>query len=159
MTTSRRSSSALPAPARPCTSLPDPPANCPPFHFDNSQQITALRQFTARRALAAALPAHRIDSLLVCVDEAAANAVRHGGGKGSCRIWTSTGAILCDITSPQGTLNTALAGYLPPAASLMDGRGLWIIRQLSDAADIRSTRHGTIIRIRIDPHPPRPSHL
>ncbi|MEV8524802.1 hypothetical protein AB0451_11735 [Streptomyces sp. NPDC052000] len=57
-----------------------------------------------------------------------------------------------EITDPKGTLDTALAGYLPPDTSHLDGRGLWIIRQLSDAADMRTTEHGTTVRIHMRRH-------
>ncbi|MEU5901844.1 anti-sigma factor RsbA family regulatory protein [Streptomyces venezuelae] len=138
--------------------LPDPPTGCAEFRFDGSRQLAELREFTARLARAAALPPERVDSLLVCVDEAAANAVRHGAKGGCCRIWTTPEEVFCEVTDPHGSLNTALAGYLPPVTAQLDGRGLWIIRQLSDAADMRSTPRGTTIRIRMSrrrtPTPP-----
>ncbi|GGZ20982.1 sensor histidine kinase [Streptomyces poonensis] len=129
--------------------LPEPPRRCKEFRFSGPGQIAELRAFAARLARGAGLPADRIDRLLICVDEAAANAIRHGGGAGSCRIWTTAGKVFCEITDPEGTQNTALAGYLPPNTADLDGRGLWIIRQLSDAADMRTTHHGTTIRISI----------
>ncbi|KOT69909.1 sensor histidine kinase [Streptomyces rimosus] len=130
--------------------LPGPPAHCEPFRFDGPQHLAQLREFTARLARTAALAPDRIDSLLICVDQAATTAVHHGAGGGHCRIWTTTDEILCEVTDPHGTLNTALAGYLPPATAHLDGRGLWIIRQLSDATDIRSNTNGTTIRIRMN---------
>ncbi|MFI9228643.1 anti-sigma factor RsbA family regulatory protein [Streptomyces rimosus] len=138
-------------------SLPDPPDTCEEFRFDGSGQLAELRDFTARFARGASLPPDRVDSLLVCVDEAAATAVRHGGAGSCCRIWTTTDEVFCEITDPEGSLNTALAGYLPPDITHLDGRGLWIIRQLSDAADIRSTPRGTTIRIRMSRRRPAAS--
>lgn len=133
--------------------LPDPPKDCAEFRFDGPGQVAELREFTARLARRARLPTDRIEGLLVCVDEAAANAVRHGGGAGRCHIWTTATEIFCEVIDPNGTLNTALAGYLPPSTAQLDGRGLWIIRQLSDAADMRTTQHGTAIRIRMSRQP------
>ncbi|MEU6115428.1 sensor histidine kinase [Streptomyces sp. NPDC047117] len=130
--------------------LPAPPRDARQFRFDGPKQVAELRDFTARLARRAGLSADRINSLLVCVDEAAANAVRHGAGLGRCRIWTTPGEIYCEVTDPHGTLNTALAGYLPPSTAGLDGRGLWIIRRLSDAADMRTTPQGTTIRIRMN---------
>ncbi|MEV5568133.1 ATP-binding protein, partial [Streptomyces sp. NPDC052196] len=125
----------------------EPPADHVGFHFDGVRQVADLRAFTHRLAGLAGLPADRIDSLLICVDEAAANAIRHGGGAGECRMWTTAAEVFCEITEPKGTFDTALAGYLPPDTSHVDGRGLWIIRQLSDAVDVRATEHGTIVRM------------
>ncbi|MGW7066739.1 anti-sigma factor RsbA family regulatory protein [Streptomyces sp. NPDC054855] len=132
--------------------LPAPPAGSPEFQFNGPQQIAEMREFTCRLAGQAGLPADRIDSLLVCVDEAAANAIRHGGGAGRCRIWTTANEVLCEVSDPKGNLNTSLAGYLPPSTAHLDGRGLWIIRQLSDSADMRATDQGTTIRIRMSRH-------
>lgn len=129
--------------------LPEPPRSCSEFRFDGPREIAVLRDFTARLARGAALPPDRVDSLLICVDEAAANAVRHGSGGGRCRIWSTASEVFCEVTDPDGDLDTALAGYLPPSSAQLDGRGLWIIRQLSDAADIRTTGQGTVIRIRM----------
>ncbi|WP_419997049.1 anti-sigma factor RsbA family regulatory protein [Streptomyces boninensis] len=137
--------------------LPDPPADSAELRFDGREQLAELRAFTARLAAAAGLSTDRVETLLICVDEAAANAIQHGGGSGRCRIWTTTTEVFCEITDPNGSLNAALAGYLPPVTSQLDGRGLWIIRQLSDAADMRSANTGTTIRIRMSRrHTPTP---
>ncbi|NGN62396.1 sensor histidine kinase [Streptomyces sp. A7024] len=134
--------------------LPEPSAGAAEFRFDGLDQLAAMRAFTRREARAAGLPRSAVENLLICVDEAAANALRHGGGTGRCRIWTTPTDLLCEVTDTHGTLNSALAGYLPPATAPLDGRGLWIIRQLSDAADMRSSDDGTIIRIRMRRMPP-----
>ncbi len=78
-----------------------------------------------------------------------ANAIEHAGAEAVCRIWTARDELRCEVTAPKGTLDTALAGYLPPSTSHLNGRGLWIIRQLSDAADMRTGTHGTTILIRM----------
>ncbi|UNO38813.1 sensor histidine kinase [Streptomyces sp. MST-110588] len=145
-----------------CDTVPldEPPEECAEFFFDGSgRRIAELRGFIAAAAGAAGLPDARTDSLLLCVDEAAVNAVRHGGGHGSCRVWTTDTELLCEVNDPKGALDTALAGYLPPGTEHPDGRGLWIIRQLSDLTDTRTSEHGSTVRIHMrlpGSHPPRP---
>ncbi|GAA2086352.1 anti-sigma factor RsbA family regulatory protein [Streptomyces albiaxialis] len=129
--------------------LDEPPDRCEEFAFAGPDELAAMRRFVARHARRAGLSSARGENLLICVDEAAANAIRHGGGAGHCRIWSTPAALFCEIADPEGTLSTALAGYLPPGTASLDGRGLWIIRQLSDAADMRTTKDGTLIRIRM----------
>ncbi|WJV47201.1 sensor histidine kinase [Streptomyces flavofungini] len=129
--------------------LSEPPMGSAEFHFAEPRQIAALREFAAWSARCAALSSGRVDSLLICVAEAATNVLRHGGGAGACRIWATAYELICEISDDGGDLDTALAGHLPPDPARPGGRGLWLIRRLSDAADIRSTGHGTTVRIRM----------
>ncbi|MGY0485771.1 anti-sigma factor RsbA family regulatory protein [Streptomyces sp. WG-D5] len=129
--------------------LSEPPTGCAEFCFDGPGQLAALREFAARWARCAALSSDRADSLLICVAEAAANALQHGGGAGACRIWVTAYELVCEVSDGRGTLDTTLAGRLPPELTRLGGRGLWIIRRLSDSTDIRSTGDGTTVRIRM----------
>ncbi|WP_030025076.1 hypothetical protein [Streptomyces monomycini] len=49
---------------------------------------------------AAGLSADRVHNMLVCVDEAAANALRRSVGSGSCRVWTTCTEVFCQVTDP-----------------------------------------------------------
>ena len=49
--------------------------------------LAGVRRFVARRAQAAGLAASRCDDLVLAVNEVASNSVRHGGGRGTLRIW------------------------------------------------------------------------
>jgi anti-sigma regulatory factor (Ser/Thr protein kinase) len=132
------------------------PANAADFPFHRTDQLAALRRFAAHHARQLGLADDQIHALLVCVVEAATNALQHGAGHGTCRIWdTDTDTeLLCDITDPAGRIDPALAGYLPPHAGQPEGRGLWIIRQLADAVDIHITGRTTTIRLHFTLHGP-----
>ncbi|MGI5466268.1 anti-sigma factor RsbA family regulatory protein [Streptomyces sp. CA-132043] len=130
--------------------LPPRPRRAQAYAFHGNEDLAGLREFTLRQARAAGLPATRIDNLMICADEAAANTVRHGAGHGTCWIWTTHTEVLCEISDPKGTLNAALVGYLPPNIVTMDGRGMWIIRQLCDSVDIRTDHRGTRVRLHLD---------
>jgi anti-sigma regulatory factor (Ser/Thr protein kinase) len=123
------------------------PAYAADFPFRRANQLTALREFAAHHAHTIGLDPERVNALLVSVTEAATNTLKHGAGRGTCRIWETATELLCDITDPTGTLDPALAGYLPPVTNLPEGRGLWIIRQLCDTVDIRTTNTGSTIRL------------
>jgi anti-sigma regulatory factor (Ser/Thr protein kinase) len=41
----------------------------------------------------------------------------------------------------------------PPTPYGQRGRGLWITRQLTDSVSIRSSGHGTTVRIELSPDP------
>lgn len=132
------------------------PARAADFPFRRTDQLADLRGFAAHHAREIGLAPERLDALLVSVVEAATNTLVHGAGRGTCRIWNTDTELLCDITDPAATLDPALAGYLPPAANHPGGRGLWIIRQLCDAVDIRTTGAGSTIRLRLTLPPVRP---
>jgi len=42
-----------------------------------------------------------------------------------------------------------LVGRLPPPVDQYGGRGLWLVNQLCDLAQIRSSPDGTVVRVRM----------
>ncbi len=84
----------------------------------------------------------------MAINEIAANSVKYGGGRGTCRFWTRAHDIVCEIEDA-GTLGRSPLGMLPPDPVVPTGRGLWIARQFSDALAIVARPGGTLTRIRI----------
>jgi anti-sigma regulatory factor (Ser/Thr protein kinase) len=77
--------------------------------------------------------------------ELASNAVRHGGGSGRLRLWVAQGVLRCEVRDGgPGLTDPAQAGRSLPAPSLPGGRGLWIIRHLSDLQIITSSAGTTM---------------
>lgn len=132
------------------------PLGAADFPFHRADQLARLRLFAAHHARAIGADPAQVDALLVSVVEAATNTLCHGAGRGICRIWNTSTELLCDITDPTGTLDPALAGYLPPLPNRPDGRGLWIIRQLCDTVEIHTSSRGSTIRLHLA-LPARPS--
>ena len=91
-------SSAAPDPPRQRTYLLDEPFT--------ERDLQALRRIVAAHADRTALPASRVSDLVLIVAELAANAVRHGGGSGRLRVWSTGEALYCQVTDG-GTVVTA----------------------------------------------------
>jgi anti-sigma regulatory factor (Ser/Thr protein kinase) len=88
----------------------------------------------------------RTDDLVLAVNELATNSIRHGGGVGTLRIWTEPGVLVCEIQDA-GHIADPDAGITPPTPDQPSGRGLWVVRQLVDLMQIRSTPTGTVVRV------------
>jgi anti-sigma regulatory factor (Ser/Thr protein kinase) len=135
--------------------LPDPTAEVQECHFDrqglgrgphSGHDVATVRAAVQRRAAAAGLPPSRRADLALAVTEAANNSLRHGGGKGTFRVWQDRDALTCEVRDT-GRLGDLLAGRrLPPAAGSA-GRGLWLVHQLTDLSQVRSSQDGTTVRI------------
>lgn len=89
----------------------------------------------------------RLQELLVATTEVAANSVRHGGGSGTLRTWVSDDTLICQFDDT-GYIHDPLVGRSRPTPQQIGGRGLWLVHQLCDLVQIRSTaEHGTTIRL------------
>jgi anti-sigma regulatory factor (Ser/Thr protein kinase) len=119
-----------------------------PFDVTN---LVALRAAVAAHADVAGLPSRRIGELVLLVHELASNAVRHGGGQGRLRMWTTAGALHCEVSDD----GPGLAGHYygadtsPPLDSV-GGRGIWLVRELCDRVDWRSGPAGTVVTVSIN---------
>jgi len=82
------------------------------------------------------------------VHELATNSVRHGGGHGTCRLWRDGTALVCEV-SDRGWITDPQAGRRRPTADQPGGRGLWLVNQLCDAVELRSSPDGTVVRVRM----------
>jgi anti-sigma regulatory factor (Ser/Thr protein kinase) len=72
----------------------------------------------------------RLEDVVLVVHELAANVVRHGGGYGQLQLWGDGDRIVCRISdSGPGLTATAIE---PPSHRMAGGRGLFIVRRLSD---------------------------
>ena len=54
--------------------------------------------------------------------------------------------MICDVVD-HGTIRDPLAGRLPAGATATQGRGLWLINQLCDLVQIRSSETSNVVRM------------
>lgn len=127
-----------------------PPLRPPPGAFDalgiERRTLRDVRALVARRAAEADLPGWRVQNAVTAVHELAANSVRHGGGTGVLRLWTTDTALVCEVRD-RGHIADPLAGRRRPAHRAEAGRGLWIATQAADLLQIRSEPGGTTVRL------------
>jgi anti-sigma regulatory factor (Ser/Thr protein kinase) len=110
--------------------------------------LAALRRLVAGRARAAGLDAVRGEDIVLAVNEIATNSIRHGGGRGTLRVWQEDAALICEVRD-SGHLDDPLAGRRRPSSSDCGGRGLWLANQVCDLVQLRSFAHGTVVRLHV----------
>jgi anti-sigma regulatory factor (Ser/Thr protein kinase) len=125
--------------------LPDPPASALELAFGDGP-LEALRWLVGRAAEEAGLAATRVADVVLAVHELATNTLRHGGGRGTLRIWREPDALICEVADA-GRLDQPLAGRERPLAAQPGGRGLWLVNQLCDLAQIRCFEAGSVVRL------------
>jgi anti-sigma regulatory factor (Ser/Thr protein kinase) len=84
--------------------------------------------------------------LALAVHELAANSVLHGGGRGRLRVWREPGAVVCEV-SDTGHVTDPLTGRHAVGVDGDTGRGLWMVNQLCDLVQLRSSASGTVVRV------------
>jgi anti-sigma regulatory factor (Ser/Thr protein kinase) len=126
-------------------SLPPPRVASEDMGFRQTN-LGAVRGFVSGRASDAGLSPERVGDLVLAVNEAATNSVRHAGGKGIVRIWHSDEAIVCEVRD-RGRIDEPLAGRLRPTSQRAGGHGLWMANQLCDLVQLRTRRSGTVVRL------------
>lgn len=129
---------------------PLPPPVDPVYEFAFAAgQCLQVRDFVARRAVVAELPTLRRADLEWAVAELATNSIRHGGGQGTVRVWEESAGLVCEVQD-RGRLDNPLAGREHPGLADAHGRGLWLVNQLCELVQIRSSHGGTTVRIHVN---------
>jgi len=123
---------------------PPPMAETVPFDLD---ALGAVRACVAGRAEAAGLAPERRDDLVLAVNEVTTNSVRHGGGRGTLRLWREDDALICEVRD-RGRIADPLVGRRRGAGPT-GGYGLWLVNQVCDLVELRTGQDGTAVRMRI----------
>lgn len=127
-------------------------------HVDTGRGLETSFDLTGLHRLRAAIAAHatqmglseeRLASLLIVATELATNAIRHAGGSGWLRVFREDGQIVCQVGDDgPGIDEPGQAGLHPVPLTAQGGRGLWIVRRLSDHVTIDCEMPGTVVTVR-----------
>jgi anti-sigma regulatory factor (Ser/Thr protein kinase) len=112
-----------------------------------TDQLSALREFSARHARAAGLTVAKGRDLAMAASEIAANALAHAGG-GVLRIWCTDEEIIAQIED-SGYISDPLAGRRRRPADSPGGHGLWLVNLVCDLVERRTSPAGTITRLHL----------
>jgi anti-sigma regulatory factor (Ser/Thr protein kinase) len=126
--------------------LEPPPAEFAMRVFDGD--LWGLRRFVAGDKRVVLLSEGRRHQLLLAVNEAATNALKHGDGRFEVKIWQDGAGVVSEVTGG-GWFDDPLAGRLRPPKDAVSGRGLWLINQLCDMVELRSAEPATVVRMRM----------
>ena len=126
--------------------LPEPSTPVEEMTFE-VDYLAYVRDVVGRRAAAAGLDLVHVQELVLAVHELATNSVQHAGGKGVLRMWQEDSELVCEVRD-DGHITDPLAGRVAPPPTAAAGRGLWVVNQLCDLLQIRSSPAGTVARVR-----------
>jgi anti-sigma regulatory factor (Ser/Thr protein kinase) len=125
--------------------LPEPAAPSEEITL-GSVSLGPVRAFINRKAEAFGLAGARVGDAVVAVNEVVTNTLRHAGGGGVLRVWTENDAIVFEVRD-RGYIANPLAGRRRPEGIQEGGFGLWLVNQLCDLVQIRSTDAGSVVRM------------
>jgi anti-sigma regulatory factor (Ser/Thr protein kinase) len=108
--------------------------------------IPATRHTVAQYARTCGLGEEQVEVLELAATELATNSIRYGGGSGTVTMWAADGAAVVEF-SDGGRLADPLTGRLTPTLEQEGGRGLFLVHQLCDLVQVRSSDHGTTVRV------------
>jgi anti-sigma regulatory factor (Ser/Thr protein kinase) len=108
--------------------------------------LAAVRRTVATWARSCELPDERVEALSLAASELATNSVRHGGGGGTVAMWSEPGAAHVEF-SDAGRLTDPLVGRRLPDPTRIGGHGVYLVHQLCDLVQVRSTPSGTTVRV------------
>jgi anti-sigma regulatory factor (Ser/Thr protein kinase) len=152
-------SQSWPSPSYAAGTVPDEcdlPLSTPPAAAEAityRDDLAGVRDFAASRARRAGLVPRRVGDLVIAVGELAANTFAHTSGPGTLTLWITGNEIICQV-SDSGQLTDPLAGRLKPdPAKPGGGRGLWVVQQVCDLLEIRTSPAGTAIRLHMHRNP------
>lgn len=111
--------------------------------------LSALRGFIEARAMNAGLDEERVSDLVYAVNEVVTNSLCHGEGRARVSVWVEPGVVACEVRD-RGWIRDPLAGRIAPHPDRVSGRGLWLVNQLCDFVQLRSSPAGTTLRMHIE---------
>lgn len=93
----------------------------------------------------------RVDELVLVATELVTNARKAGATWVALSCWASTDGVVLQVDDDGCGMDMPHAGFLPPPADAVGGRGLWIARQLTDVVEIAPRPRGTSVRVHARP--------
>jgi anti-sigma regulatory factor (Ser/Thr protein kinase) len=127
--------------------LPEPIGPTDSMSFDDERLVEA-RHFVGARAAAWGLPPERVDGLVLAASEIATNTIRHGGGDGVLRMWSTGTSVICEVAD-HGSILDPLVGRRDPGFSADGGFGMWLANQMCDLVQVRTFPEGSVVRLHV----------
>ena len=127
--------------------LPDPVAPVETLLF-GGPGLVAVRDAVDRQATDAGFSPGAADQLTLAVHEVATNSLKHGGGRGTLRMWRDAESLVFEVRD-HGRITEPLIGRTLPPLDGEGGRGVWLANQICDLVQIRSSESGTTVRLHV----------
>jgi anti-sigma regulatory factor (Ser/Thr protein kinase) len=108
--------------------------------------LRELRMLIADYAQRARLPQARAVDFVLAASEVAANTLRHTSAGGTLSLWQADDELICQLHD-SGFIGDPLAGRRSPNRDRPGGQGLWLVNQVCDLVELRTSADGTVIRL------------
>jgi anti-sigma regulatory factor (Ser/Thr protein kinase) len=128
--------------------LPAPPSDARSLTFGVGE-LTQVRSLAGEVGRDAGLSGDRLADLLLATSELGTNAIRYGQGVGTLHAWRQGAAAICQVQD-RGHITDPLAGRRRPVPLAIGGLGLWMVNQLCDLVEARTSEQGTTVRIHVN---------
>ncbi|GAA3697527.1 hypothetical protein GCM10022224_074270 [Nonomuraea antimicrobica] len=132
------------------------------FDFELRCAITAelglIRDLVRLHGRHSGLPGHRLEELVLAVNEAVTNVLDHGGGAGTVTARNTGGRIVVEVldVADRLTHDHLAAAVVDPAGAR--GYGLWLIQHLCDGVELERTDSGSLLRLHVQMAPTASGH-
>lgn len=113
------------------------------FHHGDLPKLRRLAHDFARGER---MSGDRLEDLLIALNEVMTNTLLHTRMQGTVRLWREADLLVCEV-SDRGHITDPFVGRRQPPPDSEGGRGLWMVNQLSDLLEMRTSEAGTDIRI------------
>ena len=110
--------------------------------------LAELRDLVADHAAAAGFGRGSVQDAVLAVSELATNTLLHGGGRGVLRVWRHGSTLVLEVADA-GRIKDALVGRRRPTPGEIGGRGLWLVNEVCDLVQLRSSEAGTVVRVHL----------
>jgi anti-sigma regulatory factor (Ser/Thr protein kinase) len=135
------------AAARFSEALAEPPAESEELKVTLSA-LRAARGLVWRRADEAGL-GERAEDFMLAVNEVLSNSLQHAGEGGTLHVWPDADGLVCEVRD-RGHIAYPLVGREEPPIGQIGGHGMWLVNLVCDLVQVRSSEHGTTIRMRMN---------
>lgn len=142
----RREPGGAAAPPRPVHAEPFGPPAEPFEELPVTDDLHRVRKQVEASDAVAALSRQRRSDFVLAVNEAATNALKYGDPPRAVRLWRSGSCVVGEVFG-RSRLDDPLVGRRRPAPSALRGRGLWMMNQLCDLVELRSSSCRTTLRL------------
>jgi anti-sigma regulatory factor (Ser/Thr protein kinase) len=126
--------------------LAEPPAGAEELRV-TLDGLREARGLVRRHAEDAGL-GERADDFVLAVNEVLSNSLYHAHDDGSLRVWNEPDGLVCEVRD-SGWISEPLVGREEPAAGQVGGHGIWLVNLVCDLVQVRSSEHGTTIRMKM----------
>jgi anti-sigma regulatory factor (Ser/Thr protein kinase) len=110
--------------------------------------LRVARRMVRARAQEAGL-GERSDDFALAVNEVLSNSLQHAREDGVLRLWQDPDGLVCEVRDG-GHIVQPLIGREEPAIGQIGGHGMWLVNLVCDLVQVRSTEHGSTVRMRMN---------